>query len=80
VSDFTVSIFLDKAGATLDRRKMSLADLAELVQETAAPCKDRLPLLSLATFGDKRSKSTRCGTTPMSKRSPVSSPIMMASR
>jgi hypothetical protein len=49
------TFFRNKSAATLTARDMSLEELRELTLGTNEDIKDDLPLLKLATFGDKRS-------------------------
>ncbi|MBD2842242.1 AAA family ATPase [Erythrobacter rubeus] len=50
-----VSLFPDLAGDKCERAKLSLHELAARIEQTSASAKERLPLLKLATFGDRKS-------------------------
>jgi hypothetical protein len=54
MSKFWVTVFDDVFAKTLRGEDMTLVDLAELIQGTTAPSKNKLPLLKLARFGAKR--------------------------
>lgn len=51
---FWVTIFDDVYARTLHGEDMTLVELDELIRDTTAPAKDRLPLLKLARFGSVR--------------------------
>ncbi len=55
VKVISITFFRNKSAAKLTARDMSLEELRELILGTNADVKDDLPLLKLATFGDKRS-------------------------
>lgn len=50
-----VSLFSDLAGDKCERVELSLHEIAARIEQTSAPAKERLPLLKLATFGDRKS-------------------------
>ena len=51
---FYVTLFKDERAQSLSAKEMSLAELQDLVLNTTADTKAKLPLLKLARFGDKR--------------------------
>jgi len=53
---FLVTLFADKGAKTLATREVTLAELGDLAVNTTADSKDRLPLLKLARFGDRRTE------------------------
>jgi hypothetical protein len=53
---FPVTIFRDIKARTKTEREFSVGELAELIRATAAAEKHGLPLLKLASFGDKRTE------------------------
>jgi hypothetical protein len=56
-----VTIFPDRRATTKQEIGVNVSELTELIRATAAPAKERLPLLKLATFGEVRSPTgTRC--------------------
>ena len=52
---FWVTFFDDIYAKSLHGEEMTLAELHDLIGNTVAPAKDRLPLLKLARFGTARS-------------------------
>jgi hypothetical protein len=51
---FLVTLFSDKLAHSLSTREMDLEELRDLAAATVADTKDRLPLLKLGRFGDRR--------------------------
>lgn len=51
----TVTFFDDIAGTSKREESQSLRELADLVEDTVRPSKERLPLFKCATFGNRRS-------------------------
>jgi hypothetical protein len=58
MNKFWVTVFDDVFAKTLRGEDMTLVDLAELIQGTTAPSKDKLPLIKLARFGTQREASS----------------------
>jgi Primase C terminal 2 (PriCT-2) len=52
-----VTFFTDAKAATFQCKDMTLADLRELILNTTAPAKSKLPWLKCAKFGDKKSEN-----------------------
>ncbi|MEM7667225.1 MAG: AAA family ATPase [Pseudomonadota bacterium] len=50
-----VSLFPDLSGDSCERAELSLHEIAQRIENTRADSKNRLPLLKLATFGDRKS-------------------------
>src|SRR5262249_34821230 len=56
ITRVAVTFFTDRTATTSREERLSLPELANVIQTTAAPTKEQLPWLKLARFGDHRSK------------------------
>jgi hypothetical protein len=57
-----VTFFPDRAAKTKDEKRLTLAELADLIRATSAPTKEALPWLKLARFGKTANPKTRSGS------------------